>query len=115
MQRQELEQRQIPMLEALGELTLPIPFKPHRGSKDGYHRVREQARVQLEGRLQNEGVYELLPLEDGQGLARLPEPSPGDIFFDFEGDAFVGERGREYLFGYVTVDEGPPRYHPVWR
>ena len=44
----------------------------------------------------------------------LPEPSAGDIFFDFEGDSFVGERGREYLFGYVTVDRGPPRYHSLW-
>ena len=114
LQRQELEQRQVPTLEVLGRLDLPIPFKPHRGSKEGYHRVREQARVQLEGRLQNKGVYELLLLEEGEGRARLPEPSPGDIFFDVEGDAFVGERGREYLFGYVTVDEGPPRYHPVW-
>ncbi len=53
LQRQELEQRQVATLEALGELTLPIPFKPRRGSRDGYHRVREQARVQLEGRRRN--------------------------------------------------------------
>ena len=114
LQRQELEQQQVPTLEALGSLPLPLPFKPHRGSKDGYQRVREQARVQLEGRLRNQNVHELLPLEEGQGLARLPEACPGDVFFDFEGDAFVGERGREYLFGYVTVDDGSPRYHSLW-
>ena len=114
LQRQELEQQQIPTLEALGSLPLPLPFKPNRGSKDGYRRVREQARVQLEGRLRNQNLHELLPLEEGQGLARLPEPCPGDVFFDFEGDAFVGERGREYLFGYVTIDDEPPRYHSLW-
>ena len=42
----------------------------------------------------------ILALEERQELARLPEPSPGDVFFDFEGDAFIGERGREYLSGY---------------
>ena len=32
----------------------------------------------------------------GFGLSLLPEPSPGDIFFDFEGDPFVGEGGLEF-------------------
>ena len=50
--------------------------------------------------------FELLPVEVGFGLARLPEPSEGDVFLDFEGDPFVGEHGLEYLFGYQFRDEG---------
>jgi uncharacterized protein len=38
--------------------------------------------------------------------ARLPSPSPGDIFLDFEGDPFVTDGGLEYLLGFATADEG---------
>ena len=47
---------------------------------------------------------EALPLEPGRGLARLPEPSPGDVYLDFEGDPFVGDHGLEYLTGYAWRD-----------
>ena len=50
------------------------------------------------------GKFELLPVEPGFGLTRLPEPSDGDIFLDLEGDPFVGEHGLEYLFGYLFKD-----------
>src|SRR5262249_26580167 len=52
---------------------------------------------------------------DERGLSRLPLPSPGDIFFDLEGDPFVGLSGREYLFGYVTSDpDDKPVYYKKW-
>ena len=52
-----------------------IAFKPTRGSRDTYRRIREQARVQLEQRTAGQPVHELLlPVVEGQGLARLPEP-----------------------------------------
>ena len=66
---------------------------------------REQARIQIEGRERGEPVYEVLALVPGFGLACMPEPCPGDIFLDLEGDPFVGEGGLEYLFGYVTLGE----------
>ena len=47
-------------------------------------------------------VTELLPAEPGRGLARLPPPDRGDIFFDFEGDPFE-PGGLDYLCG-VLVD-----------
>lgn len=45
-----------------------------------------------------------------QVLRALPEPSPGDIFFDFEGDPMWSvsgamESGLEYLFGLVEEGE----------
>ena len=67
-------------LAQLGELSSPLPFTPSRGAVETYIRLREQARVQLEGRINGQPVHELLlPIEVDQGLARLPEPSAGDI------------------------------------
>ena len=48
-------------------------------------------------------------------LTCLPEPSSGDIFFDLEGDPFVGEHGIEYLFGYVSsAENGEAVYKNAW-
>jgi uncharacterized protein len=106
---------QISTVEQLAKLPIPLEKRPEYGSKDGYVRVREQARVQVDGRNKAEPVYEVLEIADEQGLSRLPLPSPGDIFFDLEGDPFVGLGGREYLFGYVTEDpSGSPIYHCKW-
>ena len=53
--------------------------------------------------------------EEGKGLSRLPEPSPGDVFLDLEGDLFAVEGGREYLFSVVTVGpNGTPAYRSLW-
>jgi hypothetical protein len=85
-------------------MALPLDWKPDRGSAGSYTRVREQARLQVEARESGEARFELLPVEVGFGLTRLPEPSEGDIFLDLEGDPFVGEQGLEYLFGYLSKD-----------
>src|SRR5690606_33128942 len=50
---------------------------------------------------------------DQSVLSRLPRPSPGDIFFDFEGDPIWVEPGEttwglEYLFGLIEVDRLAP-------
>jgi uncharacterized protein len=46
-------------------------------------RIHNQARVQVEGRKRGSPVYELLePKEPNTGLAALPAPSSGDVFFD---------------------------------
>jgi uncharacterized protein len=116
LHRRCLEKERINTLEALARLPLPLPFSPARGSKEPYVRLREQARVQLEGRLQKASIHELLqPFDAEHGLARLPEPSPGDIFLDFEGDPFVPPSGCEFLFGLVQADaSGTPRYQAHW-
>lgn len=106
LQTRELQRRDVGTLERLARMPLPMRERPKRGSLAGYERVREQARVQLEGRESGRPKFELLPRAPGLGLARLPEPSPGDVFFDFEGDPFVGTNGREYLLGYVAAGDG---------
>ena len=114
-QRHELAGREVGTLAALARLPVPLDFKPKRGSADTYVRVREQARLQFESRGRLWPLHELRPFEDGKGLARLPEPSPGDIFLDLEGDSFAREGGREYLFGLVTAGPGgAPDYRGYW-
>ena len=105
LQINELKQRGITTVKGLADMPLPLEWTPDRGSTEPYNRIREQARVQVEAREAHEGIFELLPVENGFGLTRLPEPSDGDIFFDLEGDPFVGERGLEYLFGYLFIGE----------
>ena len=100
IQINELGQRGVNAVKELAGLSLPLEWKPERGSVKSYIRVREQARLQVEAREAGMRKFELLPLEVGFGLARLPEPSEGDVFLDFEGDPFVGEHGLEYLVGY---------------
>lgn len=76
-------------------------------------RLRNQARLQAHQRLTGERVTELLDAEPGRGLARLPLPDAGDMFFDIEGDPLF-DGGLEYLFGVVTVDDGVERFHAFW-
>ena len=95
-------------------------------------RLREQARLQVEQRTDGRVRYELLVPEAGtnsdedgtghhgfaieaRGLAALPSPSPGDLFFDIEGDPWIGDAGLEYLWGVVGGPPGaPPSYRAFW-
>jgi predicted RecB family nuclease len=77
-------------------------------------RLRHQAQLQLRQRESGRVSYELLPPQPGLGLGLLPAPSPGDLFFDMEGDPFAGEHGLEYLFGVVEVEEGTPVFRSWW-
>lgn len=108
----QINEWQVDTLEGFAHMPFPLP-KPSKGAKETYTRLKEQARVQLEARERNETIYELLPLEMGRGLCRLPEPSQGDVFFDFEGDPFVGTSGLEYLFGFV-FEYTHEQYHTFW-
>ncbi|HET9943620.1 MAG TPA: TM0106 family RecB-like putative nuclease, partial [Terriglobia bacterium] len=105
LQITELDKWNVSTLEALGQLPLPLEHKPERGGIEGFIKVREQARLQLHRRTTGSPIHELLAPEADRGLARLPEPSPGDIFLDFEADPFVEDGGIEYLLGYVRNGE----------
>jgi predicted RecB family nuclease len=115
LQCRELQSAAVSTLAQLGRLALPLPFASRRGAAETYVRVREQARVQLEGRLRGAPVHELLPVEPDQGLARLPAPSAGDVFLDLEGDPFARDGGREYLFGLAILGaDGTAAYRSRW-
>jgi uncharacterized protein len=115
IQRRELAARDVATVASLGALASPLPFKLQRGSRASYERVQRQARLQIQARRGGTPPHELREIEPGQGLCLLPEPSPGDVFLDLEGDHIGVEGGREYLFGVVTLDaNGQPRYEAFW-
>ncbi len=103
-QRRALGDQGINTLEALGDLDLTrIPSI--EGVKPGaMSRIHHQARIQLEARRQKRILHELLqPIVADQGLAALPPPSEGDLFFDLEGDPYAFDLGIEYLFGVADA------------
>jgi predicted RecB family nuclease len=116
-QRRALEDRSVRTLADLGRLTVPVDPRLEGTSEQALLRVREQARIQLEGRLEQRMKYELLQPEAGQpidverGLATLPLPSAGDLFFDIEGDPYAFEDGLDYLFGVLETNG---TFHAFW-
>lgn len=110
----ELATQGVATLTALAAMPIPLTFKPLRGSKETLEKLREQARLQFQQRSTGKPVYECLEVEQGFGLAALPEPRPGDLFLDLEGDPFgrpgagpaAGEGQREYLFGLGRIEAG---------
>ncbi|MFC7878834.1 TM0106 family RecB-like putative nuclease [Isoptericola sp. NPDC057391] len=105
-----------------------------------FERVRDQARLQLgtggfgAGGWDGEVAYDdhgepatiRWQLPDTSAVRRLPPPSPGDVFFDFEGDPLwsdpQGEQwgqqtGLDYLFGLVerpVAEEEAPPFRAFW-
>jgi predicted RecB family nuclease len=115
-QRDQFEAWDARTMTKLSALPIPLKERPRHGSKQTYENRREQARVQVEGRTKQRLVHELLqPVAEGMGFCRLPEPSAGDVFMDFEGDPFVGELGLQYLFGFAFGDAiGELAYEKRW-
>src|SRR3989454_450133 len=104
-QRDQFEEWNAETMAKLAALPIPLRERPKHGSKAGYEKVQEQARVQVEGRTEKRPVHEpILPVAEGMGFCRLPEPSVGEVFVDLEGDPFVGEKGLQYPFGFRVLD-----------
>lgn len=79
--------------------------------------LRQQARLQIQGRDEHRYCYELLESIPEKGLCLLPPPSAGDVFLDFEADPFAFDQGLEYLFGVLTLSqdsEANPIYLGTW-
>jgi predicted RecB family nuclease len=101
-----------------------------RAGQESLQRAQLQARLQVASEDDGQLRYELLDPEreatgqlvPNRGLLALPEPAPGDLFFDIEGARYYSEDGKEfglqYLFGIVdtadTGESGTPRYHQIW-
>ena len=120
-QRAGLVGRGVETLEGLAALALPVRPRLDGTSDAALLRVHEQARLQAQARQDHRVLFEMLePVAAGSGLALLPPPSKGDLFFDIEGDPFVeegGADGLEYLFGVIEPGDGlglEPAYHAFW-
>jgi predicted RecB family nuclease len=110
----------------LAALELPLPEPLDGVGPAALARARAQAEIQVHGEDEGRTLYELLPvarLRDGtvepnRGLTSLPEPRPGDLFFDIEGDPFALDDGVEYLFGILEPGligpDGEPTFHAFW-
>jgi predicted RecB family nuclease len=89
----------------------------HTGSVEGMAdgtlaTLTAQARLQVAERESGEPQVEVF---DAEPLGALPQPDPGDLFFDFEGDPLWTDDGLtwglEYLFG---VMEPNGAFRPLW-
>ena len=112
-QIKKLQAAGITTLTALANSTLQsIP----RIQPETFERLKSQAFLQLASKGKPQPIVEVVrPREDDprRGLARLPPPSPRDIFFDMEGFPFA-EGGLEYLFGAVYLDENKTSFKDWW-
>ncbi len=72
------------------------------------------AQAKLQVRQRDTGVPQF-QIVNPQPLTLLPEPDPGDLFFDFEGDplwtADGHDWGLEYLFGAL---DAAGKFQPLW-
>lgn len=76
-------------------------------------RLRSQAALQGERAATGESRFEMIPCPAGKGLARLPAPDPGDLFFDMEGDP-LHPGGLEYLFGVHHMHGREETFEMFW-
>lgn len=89
--------------------------KPASMAQGTFDSLRAQAVLQLQQMASGDVSYELAA-GSGEALPKLPAPSPGDLFFDFEGDPLYDEGdpsrvGLEYLWGVLDTDE---HYAATW-
>ena len=114
LHQRELQRQLVQTLTRCAELGGRLPEPPRRGSAEAFQRFGHQARLQLAARQASPPPWELLPVVEARGLCRLPEPSPGDVFLDLEGDPYVADGGLEYLVGWAWRDGDQPRYACRW-
>jgi predicted RecB family nuclease len=81
-------------------------------------RLRDQAQIQLASEQRSDGVpaFKVRPnTQQAKGLAMLPAPDTGDIWFDMEGypDPVSGEK-LEYLFGACYRDPAGEVVFKAW-
>jgi len=115
-QQRQLEEWNVETMAKLAALPIPLNERPKRGSREAIEVMGKQARVQVRGRLEGRLVHEpILPITEGTGFYRLPEPNRLDVFVDLEGDPFAGTQGQQYLFGFVARNlEGQLIYEKRW-
>jgi predicted RecB family nuclease len=114
LQVERLTKENITTLTALAEAEPATKVGSMRA--ETFQKLRHQASLQLEHRRTQKHKIEDLAFEDDCGYALMPEPSPGDVWLDLEGDPwFEPGRGLEFLFGWIEFAEnGEPIYRCLW-
>lgn len=103
--RRELVAAGVPTIDALAGLDRPVDgIRPER-----LERLVAQASLQVAQAGPDDPMRYVV--HTPEALSALPEPSPGDIFFDFEADPLWSEHGSttiglEYLFGVMEAPQG---------
>ncbi|PPI22855.1 bifunctional RecB family nuclease/DEAD/DEAH box helicase [Rathayibacter sp. AY1B5] len=102
LQRERLRSAGITTIEELASSTHDV----NGIGTDTLAKLRSQALLQTTAA----GGVPPVEVHTPDAFGALPEPSPGDIYFDFEGDPLYSEGGGarwglDYLFGYVDRDE----------
>lgn len=118
-ERSGLVDADISTIDALATTTAPVVAI----NNDRLGWLRQQADLQCQAETQPELPYDVLDTSDGAGdpqdddyKHRLPEPSDGDVFIDFEGHPyFTVERGLFFLFGLLhRTDTGEWEFEARW-
>lgn len=98
-------------IDTVATLAAAGPDDDHgRIAAEQFDLLRHQAALQVRSRDDGKPHHRHLDPAPERGYARLPDPSPGDIFFDLEGDPYLGLHGIEYLWGWWTEDG----YDCIW-
>ena len=128
-QRRALHGIDVTTRTGLAEPAEQLPDRLDGAGRDALKRVHAQANIQVRGERAGMVISERTThprdsegaLVTNYGLLMLPEPSPGDLFFDIEGDPFYGSDdvdGIEYLFGVIEPGcrdaAGAPVFHAHW-
>lgn len=108
-QRAKIMAHGITTMRGFAEYSGPIPgLNPTSRENLG-----AQARAQMESEKSPDDKPYVV-FDRPVGLKALPNPSPGDIFFDFEGDPLFDQGdhiGLDYLFGWVDASG---RFEFIW-
>ena len=109
-QRDKLVGAGISTVTELADHTRTVPGM----ATNALSKLTAQAKLQVLQRSTGKPQFEIA---DPQSLTLLPDPDPGDLFFDFEGDPLWTADGKqwglEYLFG--VLEAGPAgTFRPLW-
>ena len=128
-QRRALHTIDVTTRTGLAEPPKPLPDRLDGAGREALARIQAQASIQIRGERVGQTISERVApaldrddeLVPNQGLLMLPEPSPGDLFFDIEGDPFFGSEevdGIDYLFGVIEPGradaDGQLGFHAIW-
>jgi uncharacterized protein len=105
IRRSQIDKLAVAGIATLAALGRAPEEAPTGFPQETFDKIREQAALQLWARENDRDRYVLLQPQPELGFALLPDPSPGDLFFDFEGNPFWdAEGGLEYLWGILDAD-----------